>query len=237
MASRLMTPRLSEINLARIAPMDVVAREKALRSLMTGRGFSRYNGVFQSLAEVFNIEMNPYLPVLRSPWPQVENFIRHNSAQTKPIIESNINVGKALFEWGVRYGVTGVRHQFEPMMLSPSAGTVAYWHDIIIRLDGKSFVPFVDPRKDDCLTPEGRRFVFSIQHTHINEHPDFKDIGFVIFQFTDTKVGSRQAVAHFSDGCEYRDFKVLQTMVDDTYRQFRTMIAARAKGLATGTDG
>jgi hypothetical protein len=236
MVSQLKTPRLSEIDLARIAPMNPMAREQALRSL-GARGFPYYKGVLLSLADTFNVEMNARFSTQPSSWPQVENFIRHNCAQKEAIIESNVEIGRALFEWGAKHEITGVRNSFRPMALSPSAGTVAYWHDIILRIDGKLFVPFIDPRKANCLTPEGRRFVFSLQHTHIHENPDFANIGFVIFQFTNPKIGNREAISHFSDGCEFLDFKTLQSMVHETYSQFAAVIAARAVRDATGTDG
>jgi hypothetical protein len=109
--------------------------------------------------------MNPKFSTAPTSWALIEDMIRHASTQRS--LNSNIAIGKELHKWGEDNKVTGTRRELRPIALSPSAGTVTYWHNIIIQMAGKLYVPFIDPRKDNCLASEGRGFVFSVQHTHI----------------------------------------------------------------------
>ena len=103
---------------------------------------------------------------------------------------------------------------FHPL-LSGALACGVFGFRIFSRSTVKKYVPFFDflqgPRR---LTREARRFIFSIQHTHIRlaNPTEYGDVGFVIFQFTAPINRVRNAIAHFDAGISFWSDKEIGVM-------------------------
>jgi hypothetical protein len=75
-------------------------------------------------------------------------------------------------------------------------------------------------RRQNGVTAEARRFVFSINHTHIRllNPTEWGDVGFVIFQFENSRKGARKAIPHFDNGIKFWADTEIGGMIDEIYR-------------------
>jgi len=109
--------------------------------------------------------------------------------------------------------------EVDPVALG-CAGKRSFWAPYVLKIDGKNYIPFFDPRRQNGLTAEARRFVFSINHTHIRllNPTGWGDVGFVIFQFENSRKGAREAIPHFDNGIKFWTDTEIGGMIDEIYR-------------------
>jgi hypothetical protein len=134
-------------------------------------------------------------------------------------VEGNKSIGEGLLDYVAAHDVTAAEFISDPVALG-RAGRRYFWSSYILKIDGKKYIPFFDPRRKNGLTAEAMRFVFSINHTHIRllNPTEWGDVGFVIFQFEDSRKGARKAIPHFDTGVAFWTDKEIGTMIDETYR-------------------
>jgi hypothetical protein len=151
---------------------------------------------------------------------QVKAIIKNACINAHSELDNNLHLGGGLHDYAVAHNVTGAELAIDPIALG-RAGRRYFWERFILKIDGKKYIPFIDPRvPEGCLNRDARRLIFSIQHTQIRlaDPTKWHDVGFVIFQFEESKKGSRKVIAHFDDGIEFWDDKQIAKMIDDTYR-------------------
>lgn len=204
--------------MARIAPLDDAQQRHELAAISGNGGYAFYEGVKNNYGAIFNVQP----PLFRTPkltWQQIKTQIRAScTSSRKSEVERNQEVGKALYQYARAHNVVGAEVHFRPLALG-MFGTVMFSLPIMLKIDGKNAIPFIDARQTKGLTEAGRRFVFSVNHTHIREqHPDYAGVGFVIFQFPNIPRSPLKAVAHFDGGVELWDTKAIEEMVNRTYR-------------------
>jgi hypothetical protein len=133
--------------------------------------------------------------------------------------DNNKAIAGGLFDYALAHSVTAADFNFDPVALG-RAGRRYFWSPYVLLIDGKKYVPFIDPRRDNSLTASARRFIFSINHSHIRlgNPAEWGDVGFVIFQFEDTRTGSRKVIPYFDTGIEFWADKEIGSMIDEVYR-------------------
>lgn len=100
------------------------------------------------------------------------------------------------------------------------AGLRLFCAPFILKIDGKKRIPYFDPRLNDDLTPDARRFIFSINHTYIRQQDPalYGDVGFVIFQFPKLRrPKGRKVLAYFDDGMKFWNDRQIGEMIDKVY--------------------
>lgn len=228
---------LPEIDLARIAPRSPERKRLALEAFYLRKPPRiSYEPVRQHLADLLDIQTPFFGRGPKPPWEEIKAAIaRRSRAGTER--ELNLAVGDALYHFALDHDVTGRRHDFYPLAIG-AAAKVSYWHPVVIALDGRVVVPFVDPRRGQRLDEAGRRFVFSAMHERIRAlDPDFADVGLLIIQLDPAEDGRRVPRLHFDAGVELWSVDELDGMVAETYAIWREVQADQGLRARRRTGG
>lgn len=218
--------RLPETDLARFAVMTPDRRRAALERHKTSYAPYSYNPMKGVISSIFDIE----LPMFRRPpglsWDAISGIIEKNSKRGDDERAANLAVGRLLFDFSKAHGVRGRNQEFNAMPVG-MATSIRFWSPMVIAVDGRPLVPFIDPRKAHALDTEARRFVLSVMHERIRVlDPDYREVALGIFQFPpDGK--RRKAALHTDEGVDLYDFDTLDMMVRETYELWWQILAER----------
>jgi hypothetical protein len=228
--------RLSEIDLARIAPLPTVDKYHRLRELKDRRPPHTYNPTRANVPDLLNVQPPMFPRVGYTNW---ETICRNISKKAKSESEEkfNLEVSRALYDFGKENAVLS----YEKSISEWSVGygqTVRYWWSIYTVIGRDPLFLFVDPRLSSPLTRPGIRFALSIMHERIRvPDPDFANAKLAVCQFPRNEEGVRKI--HVYDASEFKLYDVdqLNEMIDETYRIWAEVLAEReaADRKATGT--
>lgn len=230
--------RLPEIDLARIAPLPTDKKRRALEQLRRGRPKLSYAPFRQNIPDILNVQPAMFGPVQHTDWAIVERSI-WRSSRTEEEYKANLGVAKSLHGYGALHGIRARSQDFAKLPLS-TGDKVEYWLSMVLALDGKPVIPFLDPRRAHGLTADGRRFVFSMMHEQIRAaDPDYADVSLGIIQFTAADNDARQPILHLDHGVSLFDFSELDAMVRETHILWLEVQEGQeeARHKATGTRG
>lgn len=244
------TRLLPDLDLARIAPLPRDEKRAALRRLRIGIPPYSYAPTRRSLLDILNVEARPLGVVDRAPWAnvalQVARMSKSDAEQA-----ANLAVAEALYRVADENGWVGRRQEFFPLAIGIGA-KVAYWLPAVMSIDGKATAIFMDPRRADRLTREGRRFAFSAMHERIRAaDPDYAEVELAIVQLDTVREvivaedGSKSESItriprlHIAGDMKLFDFSEIDDMVRETYEIWAEVLADRedAARKKTGTGG
>jgi hypothetical protein len=211
--------RLTNTDLALAATASADRRKSSIKAAAGGGGYDRYRGVKTNLGGILNLALNSRLPASLATKKQIKNAVARACISSREI-KGNQSVAEGLYDYVVEHNVNAATFDFPPVALG-HAGLRSFWEPYLLKIDGKKYVPFFDFRQGPRrLTREARRFIFSIQHTHIRlaNPTEFGDVGFVIFQFTAPINRVRNAIAYFDAGISFWSDKEIGVMIDAVYR-------------------
>ncbi len=230
-----MPPLLPEIDLANFAVMSPPRRRKALESFQLKRPPHSYDPFRKSSLDVMNVDAGPLGLGTGTPWNVIESDIRKRSRHAGEEA-ANLGVAKALHQFIADADIRGRRHDFLALPLGTST-RVEYWSKIVLSVEGRPLVPFIDPRRQSTrLSIEGRRFVLSAMHERIRAvDPDFSDSIMGIFQFGAVGATERLAQLHTDAGLDLLDFDTLDELVRETYAMWHEVLAERHAEARRGT--
>lgn len=218
---------LPEIDLARIAPLPVAEKRRALEQMKLGWPPYSYNPMRASNLDILNVSLGPLVEVPRTPWMPIASDITRRCHGDADAIAANLRAGEGLYNFATEFELVGRRHEFYSLAIGLSE-KVSYWSPVVIALDRRPVVPFIDPRRTKKLTSDGRRFVFSMMNEHIRiPDPDFSDVRLAVFQFENTKVGVRPVAPYFDDDLKLWTLAELDEMVRETYEIWREVLEGR----------
>jgi hypothetical protein len=108
---------------------------------------------------------------------------------------------------------------------------------LILAQERRLVIPFLDPRRSNGLTSEGRRFVFSM----INEKarvidPDLADAELLIFRVTAVD-DDRLLRTYFASDLPLMDYDELDTRVAETYADWEIVLAEREEERRRASGG
>lgn len=209
---------LSEIDLARAATAPANQRRSIIKQATGGDGYDRYKGTKAHLGAILNAPL-PLLAVPRPTRERIKTAIARSCNDGPGEVKGNQAVGLGLYDYITAHKVTAAAFEFDPVTLG-RAGRRCFWAPYILQIDGKRYIPFFDFRGKTRLPREGRRFVFSINHTFIRlaNPTEFGNVGFVIFQFEEMNGGVRKAVPYFDNGISFWTDGEIGKMIDEVYR-------------------
>jgi hypothetical protein len=210
---------LSEIDLARAAAASDYQKRTLIKAATDGRGYPFYKGFRLNLSMILRVPLNSFVPAAPVTKRQILAAIVRACNDAAGEVEGNKSLGEGFMDYVTAHNVMGAEFNFDSVALG-RAGRRKFWEPFILKIDGKKYIPFFDPRRDDGLTAEARRLIFSINHTYIRlaNPTEFADVGFVIFQFEDTREKARKVIAHFYNGISFWTDQEIGTMIDKTYR-------------------
>lgn len=230
---------LPDTDLARIAVLAPALRRKALEQIRYGRPPFSYRPVRGYHLDIFNVQPEMFAPVGPTPWHVIEARLG-KACRSAEELTANLHVAKGLHEFAERANIIGRSQEFFPLAMS-AMHKVEYWLPMVLVIDERPMVPFIDPRRSRGLTRAGRRFVFSVMHERIRAaDPDFATVQFGIIRFGDTDGHRRPTIVHMDEGVDLFSFDEIERMVAETYDLWREVCEEReadARRKGTGTSG
>ena len=219
---------LPPTDLARVATLSLDRKYQVLSVAKSGWPPFNYRPLKSNVDDILNVNGGMFPDADRTPWPIVRRNIRKACRRSKAERVANVQAAWGLHNYAVENHISGQRHVFRPLLIA--GRDITFWSNMFLRIDGRLYVPFFDPRRTKGLTPaDPMRFVFSAMHEHIRApEPDFKDLGFVIFRFADTSQGPRVPVPFFDHEFKLFSFEELDRMVRETYETLAKVFADRA---------
>jgi hypothetical protein len=222
-------PPLPDTDLARIAPLPIDQKRRALEAFRLSHPPYRYVSFRKALPDILNIQTGFLGAGDRVPFARIEQTIRAESWSADELA-ANLLVAKSLYDYAEANLIEG--RSLELFPLSVGAGSkLVFWHSFLLIRDGQPIIPFFDPRRSTTrLTGLARQFVFSTMHERIRAaDPDYADVKFAIWQFTAPKKGPRVAFAHEELGVALLSFEQIEAMVQETYEMWADIYSRRAK--------
>ena len=230
------TPQLHKTDLARIAPMQRDRQRICLERLRNGYPPFSYRPLHALLHEIFNVQPTLFGPVEPTDWNTIEDSLRKRCKLGNET-SANLGVARGLYHWIVDNGILGRSQKFYPLSMG-AGGSVTYWLHVILSIEGKATVPFIDPRRARGLGKEGRRFVFSMMHERIRvDNPDYSKVRFAILKFPEASGDMRPPVLYTDDGVELFSRDQLESMVAETYELWREVYGERVSGARRAAAG
>ncbi len=203
----------SDLALAATAPAH---RRKGLIKAAAGdRGYPYYKGIRANLDNILYRTLGSR-PDART---KLEAFVA-DACLGSSEIKNNQSVARGLYDYLEEHKIAAAPFDFPPVALGP-AGTRSLWDPYLLKIDGRNYIPFLDFRQGRTrLTRDARRFIFSIQHTHIRlANPrEYGDLGFVIFEFAARQGKVRSVSTYFDTGISFWNDSEIGTMIDAVYR-------------------
>jgi hypothetical protein len=211
--------RLTDTDLALAATALANRRKAIIKAAAGGGGYDRYRGVKTNLGGILNLALNSRVPASLATKKQIKIAVARACIGSREV-KGNQSVAEGLYDYVVEHNVTAAMFDFPPVGLGP-AGVRSIWAPYLLKIDGKKYIPYFDFRQGPRrLTREARRFIFSIQHTHIRlaNPTEYGEVGFVIFQFTAPINRVRNVVPYFDAGVSFWSDKEIGVMIDAVYR-------------------
>ncbi|WP_109464513.1 type VI toxin-antitoxin system SocB family DNA replication inhibitor toxin [Albibacillus kandeliae] len=233
------TPPLPDIDLARIAPQPYDMKRKSLLAMRAGRPPFSYRPLRQCFSDIFDVQSELLGPTGKTPWKVIASKISRLSRSEKEKA-ANLRVARGLHDFASREGIEGRSFDIYPFPMG-AAGKVVYWQSLILAIDGRPLVPFVEPRSARGLTAEGRRFAFSMMHERIRvDNPDLAEVRLGVIKFGAPTDDRRTAILYTADDLALYPRDALQEMVSSTHTMWKEICSERefeARRRATGTEG
>jgi hypothetical protein len=220
--------RLSEIDLARIGPLESGEKRHRLRLLRFGRPPHTYAPLRGQLGDILNLQPEMFGSSAEvTPWETISAAIV-KSASHDAEAKFNLAVAKSLHDFALEKKIRSYR---KPISAWPVGygQSVSYWWNLYTVLEDQPCFIFADPRISNPLTRDGRRFVLSLMHERIRvPDPDFAESRLVVAQFGKGE-GYARTIRLF-DAIEGELFNIdqLNEMIDETYRIWTEVLHERA---------
>jgi hypothetical protein len=220
--------RLSEIDLARIGPLDSSEKRFRLRLLKSGRPPHTYAPLRGQLGDILNLQPEMFgVTTEVTPWEMIAAAIVRASNHDNEA-KFNLAVAKSLYEYAVANRARSYRKPISAWPVGYSQ-SVSYWWNLYTVLEDRPCFVFADPRLSNPLTRDGRRFALSLMHERIRvPDPDFAEARLAIVQFAKGDGGSR--TIRMFDAAEVKlfSFDQLNEMIDETYKIWIEVLQERA---------
>jgi hypothetical protein len=206
--------RLTDSDLALAATASADRRKSIIKAAVGGSGYDYYRGVKTNLGGIVNPAGSS-----RGSLEQIKAAVALDCISSDEI-KPNQSVAAGLYEYVTEHNVVAAVFDYPRVALGP-AGLRSPWAPLLLKIDGKRYIPFFDFRQGPRrLTRDAWRFIFSIQHSHIRlaNPTEFGDVGLVVLQFTAPINKVRKVVPHFDAGVSFWSDKNIGTMIDAVYR-------------------
>jgi hypothetical protein len=220
--------RLSEIDLARIAPLDREEKLHRLKMLKAGRPPHTYNPLRASLGDILNLQPELFgAGGEYTPWLQIEADIEKRATSLSEA-EFNLAVAEALYELGVEQRARSYSKPIAPWAVGYGQ-SLKYWWNLYTVIEGCPYFIFVDPRISNPLTQLARKFVLSMMNERIRvPDPDFADSRLLVVQFGKADDIKRVIRLFEPTDAGLFSFDELNEMIDETYQLWIEVLAERA---------
>jgi hypothetical protein len=221
-------PRLSEIDLARIGPLDSQEKRHRLRLLKFGRPPHTYAPLRSQLGDILNLQPEMFGSSTDfTPWETIAAAIQ-KMATSESEAKFNLAVAKSLYDYALEKKIRSYRKPVGAWQVGYGQ-SISYWWNLYTVLEDQPCFIFADPRISNALTRDGRRFALSLMHERIRvPDPDFAGARLVVAQFGKGVGGARSVRLFDAAEVELFSFDQLNEMIDETYRIWIEVLHERA---------
>jgi hypothetical protein len=219
--------------LANIGPMDVELKYRALQVLKEGWGPFSYDPTKLTAPDTFNAQLELFGAAEPTSLDQIRRRIIALSRRGDEEATANLEVTECLHKYAVDNNVRAKRYDISPYNLSGAVGIhYSFWLPLVLVVDDRLMIPFIDPRRTRGLSAIGRRFTFSMAHHRARVlYPDLADAELAIFAFpvmTDPYRGEcRRLRTYLAGGGSLFSYEELDRMVAETYQIWEQVLAER----------
>ncbi|MFN4283069.1 MAG: type VI toxin-antitoxin system SocB family DNA replication inhibitor toxin [Alphaproteobacteria bacterium] len=229
---------LPETDLARASFLPTDEKRRLLRKVRFGAPPYSYKPSRNRSGDIVNVQPEMFGPAEPTSWEKIQELIKRES-RSEQEANANLEVAETLYLHVKGQGWRAKRHDFFP--LNVAGVKCEYWLRIVMLMDDRALVPFLDLRRSLNLGPMARRFVFSMMHERIRAaDPDLADVSLGIFQFQQVGKIGRVLRIYTDEGIPLYSYDELHTMVADTYKIWREVLEEReteARKRAVGMQG
>ena len=221
------------MELAKNAPLPLDVQRKNLEGYYGSFVPMTYGPVRRSFEDIFHLATLSLFPRReRITWADIEDRVVR-ACRSEMEQRNNVDWARALHAFAVDHRITGRDHLFD--LLRMGAFKVAYWLDMVLDMDGRPTVVFIDPRRAEALDVDARQFVFSMMDVHIRQaQPDFAAVDLAILQRDGNEIVLRRPCPEQP----LHSFDELQEMVTQTLRVWDAICLDReAKERASTASG
>jgi hypothetical protein len=209
--------RLTNSDLALAATVPADRRKSIIKAAAGGDGYDYYKGIKANLDNIlYRALSSESTPVARK---QLRAAVA-NACIGPSEIKNNQGVAEGLYNYITENKIIAAAFEYPPVALG-RAGLRSFWEPYFLKIDGKKYVPYVDFRQGERrLTRDARRFIFSIQHTHIRlaNPTEYGDMGLVILEFVAMQNKVRSVTPYFDTGVSFWNDADIGAMIDAVYR-------------------
>lgn len=226
MENRVKTPRLPEIDLARVAPLSADEKRRQLEQHKVGWPPFSYDPLRRTIHDLINVSPSLFGPTEATPWSKVAQLIWRR-CKSEDEHKSNLAVAQSLYAYASAEGIRAREQEIRALPLSLDL-KVEYWWPFVMLMRDHPLIPFFDPRRSRRLTILGRRFAFSVMHQAIRvADPDLAEVRLGIFQFESRNDGQRPVRLHTDEGVSLYGFDELDEMIRETYAIWAEILSER----------
>ncbi len=221
--------RLPELDLARLAVLPISLQYQELWDMTRGFTPDNYNPFRKRDLDIFNAQAGPLALLAPMPPAQIMREIASKCGSKKQR-RMNLRVARGACRFVAENHIEGERHEFLPLGLG-AAGKVVYWAQMVVVIDGRPTVPFINPRIKASLDPVSRNFVFSVMKERIRElGGDYTDVRLAILEFAKPDdMGVRKVFPYYDDRLDLYSVGDLEKMVKRVYETYARVIIDRRR--------
>lgn len=183
-----MSSRLPETDLANWAFTPAYKKREALERFILPK---KINGTYEPFRFVFGDVVNKQLPLLgeqqSTPWNIIESEIQRRCRSKPQSLKMNLEIAHATHTYIAQNNITAL-----PVDVTSLAFGTGHLYQfglpLLLRYSDRTVAAFLDLRRTNYLSVEGRDFVFSAMHERFRTaYPDLGEIGLQIFRYRNNK--------------------------------------------------
>ena len=103
-------------------------------------------------------------------------------------------------------------------------------HSLVVEINDRPQIPFIDLRKSGSLSKSARDFVFSMNyHLLIDANPDFAEFGLMILNYWEESASNFGLTPHWFNGVPKYSYEQLTDMIARTYQIWLDVLDERKR--------
>jgi hypothetical protein len=183
-----MSSRLPETDLANWAFQPAFKKRESLERFILPK---KIKGTYEPFRFVFGDVVNKQLPLLGeqepTPWNVIESEIQRLCRSTPDSLQMNLDIARATHTFIEQNNVAALPVDITSLVFG-TGHLYQFGLPLLLRYPDRTVAVFLDLRRTNYLSIEGRNFVFSAMHERFRTaYPDLAEIGLQVFRYRNDK--------------------------------------------------
>jgi len=204
-------------NIASLPPLMRKAEVRLFNSFIPKQNYRPLRSIHDEILRVSGFgnfcERPDYSVILEKIIARTKNYKKENRPAQ---LRLNLYASRALYDYAVEHDVHCVKEHFGSFAYTMMGG-IKPFEESVVFIDGEPHIVFLDFRKQKHLTPEGRKFIFSVMDHHIrNKFEDLSDVKLTVLHMRG-KGKNRYIETIVHDESELFNLNDVEQMVTDMF--------------------